>query len=75
MDTPLKDRGVAVLGGSAGVGLECAAQFAERGARVVLLGRDAERGDAACAAVRTRAPRAEIGFVRVDACAAPGGKQ
>jgi NAD(P)-dependent dehydrogenase (short-subunit alcohol dehydrogenase family) len=32
------DCSVAVLGGTAGVGLETASQFAEQGARVVLLG-------------------------------------
>jgi 2-hydroxycyclohexanecarboxyl-CoA dehydrogenase len=59
--------GVAVLGGSAGVGLETAAQFAEQGARVVLLGRSNERGEAARQQILGRAPSADVGFVRVDA--------
>ena len=58
---------VAVLGGTAGVGLETASQFAERGAGVVLLGRDRERGAAACDKVGLRAPRGDVRFVRVDA--------
>jgi 2-hydroxycyclohexanecarboxyl-CoA dehydrogenase len=59
--------GIAVLGGTAGVGLETASQFVEQGARVVLLGRNDERGAAACEKVRLRASGAEVGFVRVDA--------
>ncbi|TQL56006.1 SDR family NAD(P)-dependent oxidoreductase [Subtercola boreus] len=59
--------GVVVLGGTAGVGLETACQFAEEGARLVLLGRNAERGEAAVAAVRSRVPGAAVDFVRVDA--------
>lgn len=64
---PVADSGVAVLGGTAGVGLETASQFAEQGARVVVLGRDDKRGLAACDKVRLRAPLAEVWFVRVDA--------
>jgi NAD(P)-dependent dehydrogenase (short-subunit alcohol dehydrogenase family) len=51
-----------VLGGTAGVGLETAAQFAEHGARIVLLGRDAERGLRACELCRDRAPGANVEF-------------
>ncbi len=54
----LADCSVAVLGGTAGVGLETASQFAEQGARVVLLGRDHERGAAASEKIRLRAPLA-----------------
>ena len=59
--------GVAILGGSAGVGREMAAQFAEQGTRVVLLGRNPERGEAARQQILARAPGAEVVFVRVDA--------
>jgi NAD(P)-dependent dehydrogenase (short-subunit alcohol dehydrogenase family) len=61
------DCGVAILGGTAGVGLETAAQFADRGARVVVLGRDQQRGLGACDYVRERVPGASIEFVAVDA--------
>lgn len=64
---PIEGSGVAILGGTAGVGLETAAQFAEAGARLVLLGRSAERGARAIEAVKARAPEADIGFVHVDA--------
>jgi NAD(P)-dependent dehydrogenase (short-subunit alcohol dehydrogenase family) len=61
------DCGVAVLGGTAGVGLETASQFAEQGARVVLLGRNHERGAAVCHKIHLRAPLGDPPFVRVDA--------
>ncbi|TDU31759.1 NAD(P)-dependent dehydrogenase (short-subunit alcohol dehydrogenase family) [Panacagrimonas perspica] len=64
---PISGCGVVLLGGTAGVGLEAASQFAEQGARVLLLGRNAERGAAACAAVKARVPSADVGFVKVDA--------
>jgi NAD(P)-dependent dehydrogenase (short-subunit alcohol dehydrogenase family) len=64
---PIEDSAVVVLGGSAGVGLETAMQLVERGARIVLLGRNESRGTVACAAVRERAPKADVRFVQVDA--------
>lgn len=63
----IADSGVVVLGGTAGVGLETASQFAEQGARVVVLGRNDQRGAAACDTIRLRAPLADVWFVRVDA--------
>lgn len=70
MSAALAGSGVVVLGGTAGVGLESAARFAEEGARVLLLGRNAERGAAACEVVRGRVPGADVGFVPVDATSA-----
>lgn len=66
MTTQIADSRVVVLGGTCGVGLETAAQFAERGARVVILGRNDERGASACEAVRERSGTRPH-FVRVDA--------
>ena len=63
----ISECGVVILGGTAGVGLETAAQFAAQGARVVLLGRNAQRGASACEAVRGRVRNADVGFVQVDA--------
>lgn len=60
------DAGVVVLGGTAGVGLEIAGRFAEQGARVIIVGRNDARGEAACRAVSGRAPGADVGFVRAD---------
>jgi NAD(P)-dependent dehydrogenase (short-subunit alcohol dehydrogenase family) len=59
--------GVLLLGGTAGVGLETAIHFASDGARVVLLGRNTDRGASAREVVRTRVPGSTVQFVRVDA--------
>jgi NAD(P)-dependent dehydrogenase (short-subunit alcohol dehydrogenase family) len=64
----LEDSRVVITGGTSGVGLAAARQFAAAGVRhIVLLGRSEERGRAACAAVKERAPEAQVDFVRVDA--------
>lgn len=68
--TPIAGSGVVVLGGTAGVGFEAAAQFLEQQARVLILGRNDERGAAAVARLRERVPGADVGFVRVDATSA-----
>ena len=65
---PISESGVVLLGGTAGVGFEAACQFAREGARVLLLGRNDERGAAACSGVKARVPKADVGFVKVDAC-------
>ncbi len=59
-------RHVLVTGGTSGIGLAAALRLAEAGGRVVLNGRDAARGAAACAAVRARCPGAEVRFVQAD---------
>jgi 2-hydroxycyclohexanecarboxyl-CoA dehydrogenase len=59
--------GVVILGGTAGVGLETAGQFAEAGARVVLLGRSDERGKRAVESLRIRVPGSTAHFIQVDA--------
>ena len=64
---PIAGSGVVLLGGTAGVGLETAAAFAEAGARVIVLGRDAERGRLAVEYVRGRAHDAALAFEPVDA--------
>jgi 2-hydroxycyclohexanecarboxyl-CoA dehydrogenase len=66
-ETPLSECGVVILGGTAGVGLETAVHFAQSGSRIVLMGRNAGRGDAARNTVRERVPGSEVNFVRVDA--------
>jgi NAD(P)-dependent dehydrogenase (short-subunit alcohol dehydrogenase family) len=64
----LPDSGVVITGGTSGVGLAAAHRFTEAGVRrIVLLGRDRERGETARAAVLAAAPDAQIGFVAVDA--------
>jgi 2-hydroxycyclohexanecarboxyl-CoA dehydrogenase len=64
----LQDSGVAITGGTSGVGLASARQLAQAGVRrFVLMGRDEQRGRAACAAVRDVAADAQVEFVAVDA--------
>lgn len=47
----LPDKNALITGGTAGIGLTCAALLAREGAAVVITGRDAERGKAAAAAI------------------------
>ena len=63
---PIGEQGVIVFGGTSGIGLAAARAFAAAGARVVLVGRDPDRGAAAVAAVGRGAR-----FLSAD-CAEPG---
>jgi NAD(P)-dependent dehydrogenase (short-subunit alcohol dehydrogenase family) len=63
----LSDCGVIVLGGTAGVGFEAAARFAEAGARVAIIGRQSERGAIARAKLRERASSGLVQFIKADA--------
>ena len=63
----LSECGVIVLGGTAGVGFETAARFAEEGARVAIIGRHPERGAIACAKLRERASGGLVQFIKADA--------
>lgn len=64
---PLQECGVAIVGGTAGVGLETAIHFAREGSRVVIVGRDDDRGAAACAAVAQAVAGADVTFLKADA--------
>ena len=55
MSMDLGGRVAAVTGGASGIGLACARIMAEAGARVVLVDRDRDRLDAACADIGDRA--------------------
>jgi NAD(P)-dependent dehydrogenase (short-subunit alcohol dehydrogenase family) len=64
----LEESGVAITGGTSGVGLAAAQLFVDSGVRrLALLGRNEERGQAACQAVLARCPEAQVEFVAVDA--------
>jgi 2-hydroxycyclohexanecarboxyl-CoA dehydrogenase len=64
----LSESGVAITGGTSGVGLAAARHFLAAGVtRVVLLGRNEERGMGARDALRAERPDAQIEFVAVDA--------
>lgn len=60
-DAPRLDNKICMItGATSGIGLVTARRLAERGASVVLVGRDPERGDAALAAIRKSAPDATL---------------
>ncbi|MGW0035124.1 SDR family NAD(P)-dependent oxidoreductase [Gordonia sp. NPDC003376] len=62
------DSGALIVGGTSGVGLATALGLAEAGVRrMVLVGRDKERGDAARQAVREHHPDADVHFISADA--------
>jgi len=64
---PLDDCTALVTGSTGGIGFEIAAQLAESGVpRLMLNGRDAQRGAAAVAAIRLRAPGCDIRFTGAD---------
>lgn len=64
----LSECGVLITGGTSGVGLATAQQFAAAGVtRIGLIGRNAERGAAARKAVLERSPEAKIVFISADA--------
>jgi 2-hydroxycyclohexanecarboxyl-CoA dehydrogenase len=70
---PLNDCSVLITGGTSGVGLETAIQFAQAGApRIAINGRNAERGEAARRQVLERVPTAQVHFVAGD-CNDPEG--
>lgn len=68
--TPAADRNqetALICGGTAGIGLASARALLQAGVgRIMLVGRNAERGAAACAALRQTAPAAEIRFAAAD---------
>lgn len=64
---PLNESGVLITGGTSGVGLATAVQFAQAGVpRIVLVGRNQERGQKACAAVLAAEPKAAVEFIAGD---------
>jgi 2-hydroxycyclohexanecarboxyl-CoA dehydrogenase len=64
----LKDSSVVITGGTSGVGLASAMQFAAAGVpRIALLGRNAERGAAAASAIAAQYPATRAEFFSCDA--------
>lgn len=64
---PIAEASVVITGGTSGIGLETAMQFARAGApRIALLGRNAERGAIAQRTVNAAVPTAQVRFISVD---------
>jgi NAD(P)-dependent dehydrogenase (short-subunit alcohol dehydrogenase family) len=55
-----------ITGATSGIGLVAAQRLAAMGARLLLVGRDPRRGDAALAAIKARAPQAAVRIVYGD---------
>lgn len=62
----MKGRTVVITGASSGIGLETARALAVMGARIVMVVRSRERGEAAIATVQESAPAAEVSLVLAD---------
>jgi NAD(P)-dependent dehydrogenase (short-subunit alcohol dehydrogenase family) len=66
----VKGKTCIITGATGGIGLEAAARLGALGARVVLVGRNRDRGEAALARLRTRVPgvAAEIHYADLSHC-------
>jgi NAD(P)-dependent dehydrogenase (short-subunit alcohol dehydrogenase family) len=65
-EPPMDGKICLVTGGTAGIGLVTARGLAERGARVIVVGRDRRRGETAIAALAEGCPGAAVEFVAAD---------
>lgn len=71
-----EDSTALVVGGTAGVGLAAAIKFARAGVpRIAIVGRNAERGEAAAAQVRNSVPGCDVLFLAADANSATAATQ
>jgi NAD(P)-dependent dehydrogenase (short-subunit alcohol dehydrogenase family) len=72
----LQDSSVLITGGTSGVGLESAMQFAMAGVpRIALLGRDRSRGNAAIGAVAALNSATQVEFLSADVTTLEGARQ
>ena len=63
---PLQGKICLITGGTSGIGLETAVDIAQQGATVIITGRDAERGEAACQEISERSNNLTVEFMRCD---------
>jgi 2-hydroxycyclohexanecarboxyl-CoA dehydrogenase len=63
----LADSGVLIVGGTSGVGLATAIQFAQAGVqRIALVGRNVQRGESARSKVLQQCPGTQVSFIAAD---------
>lgn len=62
----VRGKNILVTGATSGIGLEASVELARRGARVVLVGRDPERTEAALKDVKTRSGSSEVSSLLCD---------
>jgi retinol dehydrogenase-14 len=68
-------RTVLITGATAGIGYEAARVLAGRGAKVVITGRDADRGERAAAAIRGASGNERVSFLRADHATVGGNEE
>jgi retinol dehydrogenase 12 len=66
IELTMQGRTCLITGGTGGIGLTTACELARRGARVIVVGRDQGRGDAALTRIRDAMPGAEAEFLPAD---------
>jgi NAD(P)-dependent dehydrogenase (short-subunit alcohol dehydrogenase family) len=66
MTWDVRGKNILITGGTSGIGLEASAELAQRGARVVLVGRDPERTASAVAQVKARSGSVEVSHLLCD---------
>lgn len=66
MRDEMTDKVVMVTGATDGIGLITARELAAMGARVLLVGRNKQKGAASLAAIRAKVPKADLAFFRAD---------
>jgi len=75
MNASLEGQAALVLGGTGGIGLACARAFAEAGAeRVMVVGRDADKGARAVARLQTDFPHHQIAHESADVATVQGAE-
>jgi hypothetical protein len=72
---PMGGRTVLVTGGTGGIGYQTACLLAQRGARVLITGRDAEAGEQAAAAIRRQSGHDQVRFLQADHATVGGNQQ